>query len=294
MVRMATGNEAPPARPDITAFRDYREYLRDMIVYLKATRRWFSYRAFSRRAGFSSPNFLKQVADGKRNLSAASIPKFARGLELDDAETDLFEALVLLSQATTDAERNRHVRRLLKSAGATDASRLEADQYELFSQWHAPVIRELAALPGFLEETKWIAGKLWPRIRPAQAKKALGLLQRLGMLVRDSAGRLVPPVENIATGRSVRSLAIRNYHRLMLELAARALDLPTHQRNVTSITIPITEAQYAEVCSRIADLRRDLLALAGGASDDAEPREIHKVVFGLFPVTRDPVERKPR
>ena len=51
-----------------------------MISYLKATKPQFSYRYFSRVAGFSSPNFLKLVAEGQRNLSPKSIAKFAKKL----------------------------------------------------------------------------------------------------------------------------------------------------------------------------------------------------------------------
>ena len=75
-------------RPRPQDFVDYRAYLREMFDYLKVTRPQFSYRYFSRIAGFTSPNFLKLVADGERNLTPPSIPKFAKGLWLDEHERD--------------------------------------------------------------------------------------------------------------------------------------------------------------------------------------------------------------
>ena len=56
-------------RPRPEDHTDYRAYLREMVTYLKASRPQFSYRYFSRIAGFTSPNFLKLVAEGQRNLT---------------------------------------------------------------------------------------------------------------------------------------------------------------------------------------------------------------------------------
>ena len=97
-----------------------------VIVHLKATRPSFSYRSFSKRAGFSSPNFLKRVAEGERSLSHDSIGRFARGLRLDDAEHAVFEALVQLNQATTDDERNRSYQRLLGLVSRDEVGQMEA------------------------------------------------------------------------------------------------------------------------------------------------------------------------
>ncbi len=73
---MASQNTA--SRPYPADYRDYRNYLQQMVAYLKATHPRFSYRYFSRLAGYSSPNFLKLVAEGHRNMSIKSIVGFAR------------------------------------------------------------------------------------------------------------------------------------------------------------------------------------------------------------------------
>lgn len=280
--------ETQNTRPNVAAYRDYRAWLRDMIVYLKATRRGFSYRSFSRTAGFSSPNFLKQVADGKRNLSTASIARFARGLGLDDHEHSVFEALVLLDQAATDDERNHHYRRLRSVVKMDDVARIEADQYELYSRWYTVVVRELVALKGFVDEPGWIARRLLPRIRPHQAQTALELLERLKLIARDGQGRRIVADRQLSTGPRVRSLAIRNFHRLMLELASRALDtVPAQQRDVTSLTLPLTEAKYDRARELIGELRRSILALSDEPGDSNAPEEIYQIELAMFPVSKE-------
>ncbi|MCC7385703.1 MAG: TIGR02147 family protein [Deltaproteobacteria bacterium] len=279
--------ENTPARPRPEDFPDYRAYLRTMIAYLKETRPQFSYRYFSRIAGFSSPNFLKLVADGARNLTPSSIPKFARGLGLDERERDAFETLVLLTQAETDAERNRYYARLRRAGiHASEARRLEAAQYDAYSSWYVLPIRELLLRPDFVEDPAWIARQLRPRIKPPEAKLALELLERLGLVERDPSGRLKPSDTTISTGPRVRSLAVRNYHRAMLTLAAEALDrVPIDERDASSLTVSLRRAQYEDVRTRIERFRRELLDLIDQSPPSSES-EVYQLCFQLFPLTR--------
>jgi uncharacterized protein (TIGR02147 family) len=117
-------------------------------------------------------------------------------------------------------------------------------------------------------------------------------LLRLGLVVRDPAGRLATAERTLSTGPEVRNLAVRNFHRGMLTLAVRALDrVPRAERNITSLTIPLTRRKYERVIEVIGELRRTLLELAesdedsGGDGDAA--RAIYQLTFALVPVTRE-------
>jgi uncharacterized protein (TIGR02147 family) len=284
-------------RPNPHAFDDYRAYLRAMIGYLKSTKPQFSYRYFSRVAGFSSPNFLKLVAEGQRNLSPKSIAKFAKGLGLDQEEQETFETLVLLGQAQTDAERNRYYLRLRRQASSAAAIRLEEAQYRVYSLWYALPIREMLLLPDFQEDPAWIGRRLRPPVRASDVKQALMLLMEVGLVVRDpESGKLKPADPHISTGPRVRSLAVRNYHRAMLELASKSLDgVPLELRDITSLTVALNEAQYQEVRARIAKFRKELLEMVSevrsseGEHREGEKREVYQVGFQLFPITREDI-----
>lgn len=278
-----------PPRPAPEAFDDYRAYLRAMILFLKATRPQFSYRYFSRLAGFSSPNFLKLVAEGKRNISPRSISKFARGLGLDPREQETFEILVLLGQAQTDAERNRHYQRLRRRMRqASSAARLEEAQYRVYSLWYALPIRELLLHPDFVEDPAWIARRLMPQVRPAEVKTALELLEEVGLVTRKE-GRLVPSSAKISTGPQVRSLAVRNFHRAMLELAGAALDgVPVEERDITSLTVSLTPGQFEQVRTKIEQFREELFELIeeDASSEGDGKRDVFQIGFQVFPLTR--------
>lgn len=278
-------------RPTPELFDDYRAYLKAMIAYLKRTQRRFSYRYFSKLAGYSSPNFLKLVADGQRQLSVDSIGRFAQALGLDEREREQFEALVLLGQSKTDAERNRYYARLRRTATtASPATQLEKAQYDVYAVWYALPIRDLIAQPDFVEDPEWIARRMHPRIKASEAKRALALLEQTGLATREASGRLVVGSSKLSTPPTVRSLSVRNYHRAMLQIAAQALDgLPVEDRDVTSVTVAMSKEQFELVRQRIAAFREDLLNLIEDAPVSEGGREVYVLGFQSVPVTRKDV-----
>jgi uncharacterized protein (TIGR02147 family) len=283
-----TKADAKP-RPLPWEFSDHRAYLAAMIEHLRATKRGFSLRQFSRKAGFASPNYLKLVAEGKKNLTSDSTAKFARALGLKTREREAFEALVLLDQASTDEQRSSHFERLKRlGAKTSSAALLEQEQFEIYASWYTLPIKEMVGLEDFREDPEWIAARLFPRIRPKQAARALELLEKVGLLVRDDEGRLQQRDVKLATAPSVQSLAFRNYHRAMLRLSVDALEkIDRSERKVSWVTIGLTPSQYERMCERIEEFRLELLDLIEDERpSDSQNKEIHVLGFELIPVTR--------
>lgn len=283
---MASQNTA--SRPYPADYRDYRNYLQQMVAYLKATHPRFSYRYFSRLAGYSSPNFLKLVAEGHRNMSIKSIAKFARGLTLDPREAEAFEALVLFNEARTEQDRTKYLEQLealQKGQGAQ--SPLHESEYRVHSLWYAIPIRELMEHPDFREDPEWIGARLTPHVRSSDVKYALQLLQEVGLVRRDPYGRLRPAADN--TNEKTRDLALRNFHRSMLELAAQTLERPRdHQLEVTALTASLSRAQYDDVCRQVDAFRNELFAKLSqqAAQERHNPdREVYQIGFQIFPLT---------
>jgi len=86
-------------RPDIFEYMSFRAFLSDYYKAAKQHTKGFSYRAFSKKAGFSSTNFIKMVIDGDRNLGPESAAKIADAMALSAAERRFFEQLVELEQS---------------------------------------------------------------------------------------------------------------------------------------------------------------------------------------------------
>ena len=277
-------------RPSPEEFEDYRAYLRAMVAHLKVYGRGFSYRAFAKRAGYASPSALHDVVEGRAELSVSAINKYVKGLSLSKREAEAFEALVLLNRASTDKDRNRYYERLRRNANpANGRAQIEKAQYEVYKHWYALPIREMLSLPDFQEDPEWIAGRIFPPIKPAEARKALKLLVEVGLARRDDEGRLRPADKKLVTSPNVASLAVRNFHRAMLEQTAQTLDgLPREERNVTSLTFSFPKEYYEEFCERIWDFERQLADRIEALSRETEggATDVFQLNVQLFPLTR--------
>ncbi|QQR81755.1 MAG: TIGR02147 family protein [Deltaproteobacteria bacterium] len=128
-------------RPHIFEYLNYRTFLRDLFQFKKDEKLGFSFRTFSRLAGLKSSNFLKLIIDGKRNLSADAIHKFAKAFKLTKEETQFFETLVHFDQAQSVEEKNFYYERVMRSKSYQDVRPLDASQYTYFSNWHFVALR---------------------------------------------------------------------------------------------------------------------------------------------------------
>ena len=270
------------AAPDLYGYLDYRAYLRDVYAHRKQHGA-FSYRTFSRRVGLGSPNYLKLVIDGERNLSPAMATRFARALGSSEERRRYFEQLVRFNQARSVPQRDRAYAALRRYLGGQRSPTLEGALEAYHSLWYAPAIRELVTSEEFRDDPRWIAKRMVPAITTAEARSALRLLERLGMLVRDARGRLRQATPTISTGPEVRSRQIAEFHRTMIEHAKSAIDrVPARERDISALTLCLGDHGLALVKKAIQRFRRDLLEVA---ELEPRPHQVVQVNFQVFPLT---------
>ncbi len=272
------------ARPiNVFEYLDYRAFLRDYYLDGK-DRRGLSFRALSRRIGLKSSNFVKLVMDGGRNLSDEMAERFASALKLDGDAHDYFVALVRFNQAKTTTERNASYARLTGFRRYRKARPLELAHAAYHSSWYLPAIRELVQSREFREDPSWVASRTIPPITAREAEIAIATLLQLGLLKRDDTGRLVQTDELVSTGPETRGLHIRNYHRTMMQHAGESMDLvAASDRDISSLTVCVSESGLARLKERVQRFRRELLELS--AQED-EPVQVVQMNFQLFPLTR--------
>jgi uncharacterized protein (TIGR02147 family) len=276
-------NEPPVG---VYAYLDYRAFLRDHYAAKKAASRAFSYRAFSKRAGVASPNYLKLVVEGKRSLSLEMSERFARACGLDADASRYFVHLVAFNQAKTSTERAQAYDKLSGFQSYRQAHKLELAHAAYYSDWYMPAIRELAASVQFRAEPEWIADQLVPKISPLQAQRALETLIELGLLVRNSSGRWVQADALVSTGPETRGLHIVAFHRAMTQRAIESIDLvPAAERDISSLTLCLGRGGLATLKTRLQRLRRELLELS---ALETEPEQVVQVNFQLFPLSVAP------
>lgn len=270
---------------EVFDFLDYRDFLRAYYERKKAGR-GFSYRAFSRRAGLKSPNYLKLVIDDDRNLTPAMAERFGEACGLRGSGLRFFVDLVAFNQAKTSEERADRYRELTGHRSFRKAQRLDLKHAEYHSEWFIPAVRELAHRADFCADPAWIAEQMMPRISTADAARALEVLRELQMLQEDEDGTVSPTDALVTTGPQTKWVHIGEYHRVMMQRAAESIDLvPAAERDITSLTLCVDGGKLQEIKAQLAVLRQSLLALA---DDSVDPARVIQINFQLFPLSQAP------
>lgn len=269
---------------NIYEYDNYRTYLKNLYQSLKEQKSHFSFRYFSRMAGFRSPNFLKLVMEGKRNLTAQSIDKFAFALKLNKEETSFFRNLVLLNQASTVEEKKFYAEQLIRTRLYRKIYPLKQAQYDYYTNWYYIPIRELVGVEGFKEDPNWIARKLAPPITATDAEKALKKLEQLGLIKRNEEGKLVQTERFVSTGDEVASASVSQWHKEMIQKGAEAIDrFPAMERDISSVTLGLSEQSAGQVKELIQRFRKELMTIS---KQDQKAEGVYQINFQLFPLTK--------
>jgi uncharacterized protein (TIGR02147 family) len=275
------------AGPKISIFRylDYRVFLRDWYQTAKQSKS-ISLRAFSEKAGFTSPNYFKMVMDGDRNLSDDSIKKFSQALELNKQEQEFFLHLVHYTQAKNHEVKDVAYQSILQSRKFKELKPIEKEQYDFYSAWYHPVVRELIIAPDFKGSFEALGRKLSPAITAQQVKKSVELLEKLGFIKKDTKNhRWVQSTPVVTTGSESANHTLLNYHLEVLDLTKKVLEkIPQDKRDVSALTLGIARSRLPEIKNKIQAFRREILSLV---ADDNDPEQVVLLTMQLIPVTRE-------
>ena len=268
---------------DVFGYRNYRQFLADYYRLRKNTEYGFSYRRFARTVGLRSPNYLKLVAEGARNLTSDMAARFAEACGLKGEGAAYFCDLVAFNQAGSEPERERCYERLRGHRRYRNVFKLDSAHARYHGHWYIPAIRELAASPDFRAEPKWIARRLRPRIAPRDAQRALDVLSELGLLAADDDGVLRQSQPLLSTGEGPLGHHIVSYHRAVLERAAEALELfSREEREFGALTLRITQERFESIKHQLYALRQQLLQ---DSADDTDATLVVQLNMQLFPLT---------
>ncbi len=264
-------------------YMDYRAFLRDVYQENKARNSAYSCRFIAQKVGFKSASFFSQILNGRSNISLSMAARFAAFLKLKRKEIDFFEALVLFNQAKSHEEKKQGFERLM----AFRSSRVRivgADQYAFYDKWYYTAIRELLHFQPFAGDYEALAKRMSPPIKASEARQAVALLLKLGMICKNSQGRYVrADAVSSSTGYAAQATAIRNFQLQTLALAGEALErFPRDTRSVSTLTFSLSPKGFKAIEEELSGFRRKLLKIAEG--DEAEDT-VYQVNFQIYPMT---------
>jgi len=176
--------------------------------------------------------------EGRRNISGTAAAEVARAMGLDDDARAFFLALVRIACSEDAAVREAALEQVQATRRFREARVLDAASLQFLSLWYLPAIFELSRCAAFRADPEWIAAALRPTITPQQASDALSALRDLGLL-QVSEGRWIPTDVSVVTPHEVSGLAVRAYHRSMMQRAQEALDFDERERHLCGVTVSV-------------------------------------------------------
>jgi uncharacterized protein (TIGR02147 family) len=271
--------------PNVFEYSEYRKFLSDYYEEQKKYRK-FSYQAFADIAGFKTKTFIFKVISGDKALSKKSIYKVANALQMQKREVLYFDALVRFNDSKTFKERQTHFDKMQRYARYNSIRTVRKNQFEYFSKWWHPVIREIACMKNWKDDWLHISKFLIPIIRPKQAKDSVKLLTTLGLLRKAGAGLYRKADNVVTTGDEVRSLAVQSYHRDIQKLSSEAIDrFPRHTREISGAVMSVNRETADKMKKEIQAFRKKLLEMA--AEEQGNDR-VYVAQFNFFPLSKIP------
>ena len=274
---------------DILEYRDYRQYIADYYADRKA-KSAFSWQEFATAAGFSSPVYLKYVSEGRFNLSEEAAIRTARSMHLADFECNFFVEMVKFDHAKNDAEKRAAFSKMVSIADAHKAKIIEGESFRYFESWKNPVLRELApAMPG--AKPLALAHACRPEVTAAEVTESLNFLVKADLLKKDKDGNYKQTERGVTTGpMEVTPIAVRGMHRQMGEFALDAIEgVPQNERHFSGLTLGITREAYEKIVQKIAEFRKEIIAIA---TSESTTDEVYRLNVQFFPMTNKSLNKK--
>jgi uncharacterized protein (TIGR02147 family) len=281
---------------DIFTYIDYRKFIADYYVHQKSGNPSFTYQTFSDDAGFPNRGFICNVIAGKKNLSRSSSVKVSQAMKLSAKEADYFENLVSFNQAKNLRERNYFFEKLnaIKSSktGSAEIRETRREQHDFYSTWYYSAIRSLIDMHRIKDDYKWLARNVYPAIKPKEAKKAVALLEKIGLIVKGKDGFYEVVDKTITAGKEMVQLGLLNFQLQAAELAIKAIrELPREKRSISGLTLGISQKTYEDMCKEIELFQLKLLAMA---EQDSAADNVYQCNFQFFPISNvNGLHRKP-
>ena len=267
---------------NIYNFADYRDFLKDRYRQLKDVDPAFSFRNFSKEAGFGSPNYLKLVMDGKRNLSDEAIAKFAKGLRLDTHESEFFRYMVLANQCSNTQQAQVYEAKLCYLKELFKVKEVIPELYEYYHDWYHSAIREMIKKGSVQNDAQQIAMSMVPNITVEEATKSINLLKQLGFIAQNLDGSLEAIETTQKLDTTGTEMGQKIHHEQMAALAAQSLYTQSADNiEFESLTVSLPAHKVEELKTKIQDL---IQSIAGGSN--ASNANVYQLNIQLFALTK--------
>ncbi|MFV3407947.1 DUF4423 domain-containing protein [Bdellovibrio bacteriovorus] len=287
---ISMGSLVPPVLSD---YMNYRQFLADFYLFKrkasKGSLRAYTYAVFSAAANIKSPNYLKMIIEGKRNLSDDMIGKFGKALGFMKDQTEEFRLLVQFTQAMDPAERNMYLKKLSEHrvAGKLKSGEIDRKTWEKVPNWVAWIIYAMIDQDGVSFDTATLKNLLRGKASEDEIDNALSTLITSGDLRRDEVtGELKKARSLTDSPEEIPVALVRKLQSQLMYLGLESLyqDQPT-EREFGTLTLSLTKSEFEEIKFKLRQMRKALHKDNSIARMKDKGERVYQLNIQLFPVT---------
>lgn len=278
---------------NIFDFTDYRAFMKAFYETKKKGPGTFSYRRFSKLAQNASPNFVKLVVDGQRNLTVQNIYLFSMAMSLLPREQEYFEAMVHFSQETLPEVIDLYRRRMrdLRSDISFATKNTATFTSGLAAYWEKSETWDLICFaPGkSLDELKALSGSTIP-LSVESIEEIIKDALAEGILTEGPEGVISLVSDQMRLSQRWKSAQSRNYIKGQIEDSLKASQefySKTFARFVTAI---FSVRDLSDLQTRVERLTQTInqALLIDDKPNAGEDFGIARISFQIFPTYLNP------
>lgn len=269
--------------PDLFAYLEYRDYLKEAYEERRKIHSYFSYRFIGNKVGMDS-SYLTRVFQKKLHLGDDLVDRMAGAFGLTGDSLEYFRNLVSFNKAKNEAQARVFHEQLMRLRGV-GYSVVREDQREYFSNWIHAALRSMLDYRPFDGDYAALGEALSPPVSADEAKRSVFLLERLGMALRTETGFEILD-KHLHSGDNWTSEVIKTFQKSTMELASRSLDeVPAAFRDISTMTMNIDAETLNDLKTIVREFQENVAKLVEGSKSSDR---VYQLNLQLFPLSRLP------
>jgi uncharacterized protein (TIGR02147 family) len=269
--------------PDIVNYAEYRSYLKDRYAAIKSGNANFSHRYINAKVGAKSSGWISDILAGRQRMQPFQVRAVAAAFKLDAREQAFLAVLVEMEKAADPDQRVAAMEKWLALKGPKREA-VGKDRFAFFDHWYHLALREVLGILPFKGDYAALGAALSPPISGRKAKKAVDLMQRLGLILPQIWNRRVSDIPVLVKAPAAEAGHWNRILTDMMKLAPAALQKHgKEERDFSALTLSLSPEGMKKAGEEIAQLRKRLLLIA---EKDRGQNRVYQGLFQLFPVTK--------
>jgi uncharacterized protein (TIGR02147 family) len=262
-------------------YLDFRKYLEDYQAARQATDKSFTKAFVCAKMGMpNNRGYFQNVIAGRKEVTKTFIERFIWVLELDEDESQYFRVLVQFNQSTIERERSLLFDQLI-ALNHTPQSVVDPAAYDYYKKWYPSAIRALLDVDDFKDDHAALARRLAPPITAKEAREAMELLRKLGLITPDAHGFWKPTDKVLNAGPYVQSELIKRYQLECLELAKKVVLIRTgEKKNISTMTLSMSKDIRDKIEQKLQKFKSEVNAMVH--KDDKRAECVYQLNLQFF------------